>query len=175
MAKTGLQFTAKASDYEEKVDGAMSPERLVRKLSQGKARAVAVKHRNAIIIAADTIAVLGGKVLGKPKNKADARQTLQSLSGKANFSVTGLTVIDTATDKEVTKVIKTKIFFQQLSVHEINAYIASGEPFGKAAAYALQGLGSVIVRRIEGDPFNIMGLPLAALAQMLKKFGVHVL
>jgi septum formation protein len=100
---------------------------------------------------------------------------LKTLSGRAHSVITGFTIIDTARKKELSMSVETKVYFKRMGGEEIEAYIRSGEPFGKAGAYGIQGLGAVMVKKIEGDFFNVMGLPLYALAESLKKFGVHVL
>jgi septum formation protein len=100
---------------------------------------------------------------------------LKALSGKTHTVITGYTILDTDSGKETTKSIESKVFFKRLTDDEINAYIKSGEPLDKAGAYGVQGLGALIVKKIEGDFFNVMGLPLSALAESLKKFGIRVL
>jgi septum formation protein len=117
---------------------------------------------------------LKGRFFGKPRNKEQAKEMLKILSGKAHSVITGFTIIDTATKKELTTSVESKVFFKRLSVNEIEAYIRSGEPLDKAGAYAVQGLGAVLIKRIEGDFFNVMGLPLHALTRSLKKFGIKV-
>jgi septum formation protein len=100
---------------------------------------------------------------------------LEMLSGEAHTVITGFTIMDTKDHKTVSKSVETKVYMKKLSSKEIDAYIASKEPQDKAGAYAIQGLGSVIVERIEGDFFNVIGLPLSALAEALKDFGLHLL
>jgi septum formation protein len=175
LEKTGLQFTVDESSYEEKTDSGLKPRELARYLSREKAREVARRHMNALIIAADTIVVSGGRLFGKPRSKQEAREMLKALSGKFHSVITGFTIIDTKEKKEFSKTVESKVFFKKLSADEIEAYIRSGEPFDKAGAYGIQGLGAVIVKKIEGDFFNVMGLPLNALSESLKKFGINVL
>jgi septum formation protein len=175
LEKTGLKFRVDESDYEEKIDPGLKPHELARFLSRKKARHVARRHRNALVIAADTIVVLRGRLFGKPRNEEEAKEMLRALSGKAHSVITGFTIIDTAGKKEISRSAESKVFFKRLSADEIEAYIRSGEPLDKAGAYGVQGLGAVIVKRIEGDFFNVMGLPLNALTESLKKFGIKVL
>jgi len=175
LEKTGLHFTVDESSYEEETDSGLRPRELARYLSREKAREVARRHRNALIIAADTIVVSGGRLFGKPRRKQEAREMLKALSGKSHSVITGFTIIDTKEKKEFSKTVESKVFFKKLSADEIEAYIRSGEPFDKAGAYGIQGLGAVIVKKIEGDFFNVMGLPLNALSGSLKKFGINVL
>jgi len=173
--KTGLKFKVDESTCEEKTDPGLKPHELAKFLSRAKAKDVARRYSNALVIAADTIVISGRKIFGKPGGEQQAREMLKTLSGKAHSVITGFTIIDTAGKKELSSSVETKVYVKRLGAHEIEAYIRSGEPFGKAGAYGIQGLGAVIVKKIEGDFFNVMGLPLNALSESLKKFGVHVL
>jgi septum formation protein len=175
LEKTGLKFKVDKSGCEEKADPGMRPHEIARLLSREKARHVAGKYRNALVIAADTLVVLRGRLFGKPRSEEDAKEMLKALSGKAHSVITGFTIIDTDGKKELSRSVESKVFFKRLSADEIEAYIRSGEPLDKAGAYGVQGLGAVIVKKIEGDFFNVMGLPLYALTESLKKFGVSVL
>ena len=173
--KTGLKFKIDGSGCEEEMVPGLKPRELTRFLSRKKARDVARRYSNALIIAADTIVVSGGRFFGKPRSREEAGKMLKALSGKAHSVITGFTIIDTENKKELSRTIETKVFFKALGADEIEAYVRSGEPMDKAGAYGIQGLGGVIIKKIEGDFFNVMGLPLSALAESLKKFGVNVL
>jgi len=175
LEKTGLKFRVEESDYEENMDMGLKPHDLAARHALGKAKAAAVRHGRALIISADTIVVLKDRVFGKPRNRKEAKEMLKTLSGKAHTVITGYTIMDAITGKKITKTVETKVFFKRLTDHEIDAYIKSGEPMDKAGAYGVQGLGALIVRKIEGDFFNVMGLPLSSVAENLKKFGVKVL
>ena len=175
LEKTGLKFKVDKSGCEEKADPGMRPHETARFLSREKARYVAGKYRNALVIAADTLVVSRGRLFGKPCNEQDAKEMLKALSGKAHSVITGFTIIDTASGRELSRSIQSKVFFKRLSRDEIAAYVRSGEPLDKAGAYGIQGLGALMVRRIEGDFFNVMGLPMYALTSSLKKFGVNIL
>ncbi len=175
LALAGLTFTVDSSDYEEILNPEIRPRLLARRLSLAKAKAVSRRYRNALVIAADTFIVLGDCILGKPRSKAEARRMLGLFSGKAHSVITGFTIIDTASGKILSRSVETKVWFRKLTAKEIASYVRTGEPLDKAGAYAIQGLGSLIVDRIEGDYFNVIGLPLSSLAEALKKFGVHVL
>lgn len=175
LEQIGLTFSAEASDYEEDMSLTIAPAELVKMLSQGKARAVAHNHADAIIIGADSVGVLENKILGKPKDEADARTMLRNMSGKSHTFFSGLTVIDTRLNKEETVVDKTQVHFRKLTNMEIDDYITSGEPLSCAGSYAIQGKGAVLVQKIEGEYSNIMGLPLSELATILQKFGISVL
>lgn len=174
LEKIGLKFEAEPSALEERVLATSDPHKLAIENSLAKARAIAAKHRNAIIIAADTFGVFRGKIIGKPHTPAEARKMLQTLSGKSHLVITGFTIIDIESGKTVSRSVETKVYFRKLTPEEIDAYIATGEPLDKAGAYAIQGLGAVVIDRIEGDYYNVIGLPLCALAEELKEFGVRV-
>lgn len=175
LANIGLKFEVEPSYLEEAIAPGLSPGEAAKSLSLAKAKLVAKNHPDALVIAADTFGVLKGKLLGKPHTPAEARQMLQTLSGKSHSVITGFTIIDTQTNRVVSKAVETKVYIKKLTPDEIDAYVRSGEPLDKAGAYAIQGLGSVVVEKIEGDYFNVIGLPLSALAESLKEFGVQVL
>ncbi|MBI4849000.1 MAG: septum formation inhibitor Maf [Nitrospirae bacterium] len=171
---TGLKFSVRASDYEEDLDLLFKPRELARHLSRKKAEAVANKYSNAIIIAADTFIVFKNKLLGKPHTEKEAGKMLRRLNGKAHSVITGFTIMDTGSDKILSRSVETKVYFKKLSAEDIRIYVKSKEPLDKAGAYAIQGRGSVFIEKIEGDFFNVMGLPLSALTGGLKKFGVRI-
>jgi septum formation protein len=175
LRMTGLKFSVFASDYEEDLNLKLRPRALARFLSRKKAESVAHKYKNAIIITADTFIAFKNRILGKPRNAKEAGQMLRILSGKSHSVITGFTIMDTASGKILSRSVKTEVYFKKLGRQEINAYVKSGEPLDKAGAYAIQGLGAVFIEKIEGDFFNVVGLPLCALTASLKEFGVHVL
>ena len=175
LGKTGLKFSVDAGDYKEDMDLALKPRQLARFLSSEKARAVAVKYASALVIAADTFIVFQGSLLGKPHTREEARRMLSLLNGRQHSVLTGFTVIDTLTGKKLSRSVETKVFFKKMTGQEIESYVKTGEPLDKAGAYAIQGLGAMIVKKIEGDYFNVMGLPLSSLTEALRKFGVCVL
>ncbi len=171
----GLRFEVEPSNYDEETVSGSEPHEMVRELSLGKARAAAAKHGNAIIIGADTIVVLGDKVMGKPHMAPEAREMLRTLGGKVHSVITGFAILDAETGKVLSRSVETKVHMRKLTPEEIDSYVRSKEPLDKAGGYAIQGLGAVLVERIEGDYFNVVGLPLSALAESLKEFGVRVL
>ena len=175
LEKIGLKFEVEPSNYAEDLRSGLSPDELARAISLEKARSVASKHKNTVVIAADTFIVFRGKIMGKPGTEAEARRMLMMLSGKSHSVITGFTILDTDENKILTKSVETVVHIKNLTSEEIETYVKSGEPLDKAGAYAIQGLGSVIVERIEGDYFNVIGLPLSALAEGLKEFGIHIL
>jgi septum formation protein len=175
LEKIGLKFEVDASDCEKEIDLTPEPDELVRRISMTKAESVAARHENAIIIAADTIGVIGKKILGKPQTANEASKMLQEISGKSHLVITGFTILDTGTNKIFTGTVSTTVHVKKLTQKEIAAYVKTGEPLDKAGAYAIQGLGAVIIEKIEGDYYNVMGLPLQALTEALKEFGISVL
>ena len=151
-----------------------APDEIVKALSRAKAREVADKAgSDAVVIAADTIVWLDGKLLGKPHSEEEAFTMLRMLSGKSHEVYTGVTVTDR--DGELCEAECSRVCFRELTDDEIRHYIATGEPMDKAGAYGAQGKGALFVRSIEGDFFNVMGLPVCRLGQMLAKKGVPVL
>ena len=172
---TGLDFAVCAGDYEEDLNLPLKPRALARFLSRKKAEAVAQKYKNAVIIAADTFIVFKDRLLGKPRTGKEAERMLRMLNGEVHSVITGFTIMDTGSGKVLSRSVETRVYFRRLDRKEIRAYVRSKEPLDKAGAYAIQGRGAVFIKKIDGDFFNVMGLPLSALTEGLKKFGVYVL
>lgn len=160
-----IPFAIRVADIDETMDQAKAPCDEVARVSQLKAQAVA-HGPDDIVIAADTIVVCKGQILGKPKDEADAFSMLRLLSGKDHQVMTGLTVLRGDTVLTCTEV--TDIHFRPLSDKEILAYIRTGEPMDKAGSYGIQGGAALFAERIAGDYYNVMGLPVCRLGQMLK-------
>jgi septum formation protein len=175
LEQIGLRFEVEPSNYDEEIASASEPHETARKLSLGKARAAARKHRNALIIAADTFVVFGDRVLGKPRTDSEARKMLRALNGQAHSVITGFTILDTETGKVLSRSVETRVHMRKLTLKEIDSYVRTKEPLDKAGGYAIQGRGAVLVERIEGDYSNVVGLPLRALADALREFGIKVL
>lgn len=173
LKKTGLAFRVDAGPHEESMRSGLTPRALARYLSYEKAKAVAGKYKNSLIIAADTFIVCRKKILGKPHTADEARRMLDALSGRSHSVITGFTVMDTETNKTISRSVETVVSFRKLSTEDIESYIRTGEPLDKAGAYAVQGAGAALVRKIEGDYFNIVGLPLNDLVRVLRKFGIR--
>ncbi len=171
----GLQFKIDPGDHKEDMNLKLSPHELARALSLEKAKSVAGKYNNAIIIAADTFVIIKGQLLGKPHTEEEAKRMLVLLDGATHLVITGFTILDTNTGRKISRSVETKVTFKKLTEKEIDAYIKTKEPLDKAGAYALQGLGSILVKRIEGDYFNVIGLPLCPLVECLAEFGVRIL
>ncbi|MDA8387770.1 MAG: Maf family protein [Nitrospiraceae bacterium] len=175
LGLTGLEFSIEESGVEEEMPAGMPPGRLARLLSGQKAAAVAAREKDAIIIAADTFIIINGRYLGKAHDRAEAGSMLRALSGRSHLVITGYTVMDSSSGRRISATSSTKVYFRRFGKEEIDSYVKTGEPIGKAGAYAIQGLGAALVRKIEGDFFNVVGLPLSALLVTLKKFGIRVL
>ncbi len=163
---------------EEKAPDGLGPAGTVVELARGKARSVALTEREemekgALIIAADTVVWSDGHILGKPHSEKEAAQMLRALSGKSHEVYTGVVLLDR--EGELAEAECSTVVFRKLSEEEIRRYIASGEPMDKAGAYGAQGKGALFVEKIDGDFFNVMGLPLCRLGQMLIRKGVSIL
>lgn len=174
LEKLGLQFQAVPTNFKEDMKSKLKPSELAKALSKGKAESVAAQYKNHIIIAADTFIALKDSLLGKPSTEADAVKMLKKISGKSVSVITGLTIIDTPSNKKLSKVTETKVSIKKLTEGEIKGYVKTQEPLGKAGAFAIQGKGAIIVKKIDGDFFNVMGLSLFDLSEALKKFGIYI-
>ena len=171
LGLTGLDFIIRAADIDETMDETKPPEEEVARVSRLKALAVA-REPDDVVIAADTIVVCEGKVLGKPRDEADAFRMLSLLSGRNHQVMTGMTVLQG--DEIVTHTEVTRLRFRNLLPGEIRAYIASGEPMDKAGAYGIQGGAALFADEMVGDYYNVMGLPVCALSVILRTFGLPI-
>ena len=175
LSQIGVQnYRVVTSDVDESADPDLPPDQLVELLSRRKAEAVReLMGDNALIIAADTVVSLEGEVLGKPGDETGAFRMLSALSGNRHQVYTGFTVL--RGERVVTGHEMTSVTFRDLEPEEIEDYIATGEPMDKAGAYGIQGVGAVLISGIEGDYFNVMGLPVYRLSRVLASFGVDTL
>ena len=164
-----IPFSVRVADIDETMDKDLPLTEAVARLSLRKAKAVA-GGQDDIVIAADTIVVLGNTVLGKPRDEKDAFQMLKRLSGRSHQVMTGVTVLKGDTFRCHTEV--TEVFFRELTDEEIAAYIATKDPMDKAGSYGIQNGGALFVEKIQGDYFNVVGLPVCRLGLMLKEFGL---
>jgi septum formation protein len=144
----------------------------VRVLAEAKAKEVAELHPESWVIGADTLVLIGNAVLGKPDTLAQARQMLKTLSGAAHRVLTGYCICCKAAERCFSETVETKVVFKTLSETEIDWYLSTDEPFDKAGAYAVQGLGSFLVKRIEGSYTNVVGLPVCEVIECLIREGV---
>ena len=175
LERMGLtDFSVITADIDETPLPGLTCPQQVERLSLLKARAVAQQvSPNELIIAADTVVTLDGAILGKPANRNEARQMISTLSGREHQVYTGVTVLQG--DKSLTRHEMTRVNFRPLTDSEVDDYVATGECDDKAGAYGIQGYGCLLVEGIVGDYYNVMGLPVALLSQMLKEFGVDCL
>ncbi len=168
----GLEFKFISADIDEAPRAGEPPAELVWRLSRAKAALGVHKSPDALIVAADTLVALDGAILGKPKDSADATRMLQRLRARAHVVYSGVTVAQGA--RQITQVVTTTVWMREYSDAEIAAYVATGDPLDKAAAYAIQHAAFHPVARIDGCHANVMGLPLCHLYRALKAFGVAV-
>lgn len=166
LKQINLEFDIYPSGIEEP-QITEAPGIAVQEIALAKARAVATKLDAGLVIGADTVVVLDGHPIGKPKNDAHAIEILTRLSGNRHEVITGVALIDIAPKNEVIWAEKTAVYFRRLHRSEILAYVRSGEPSDKAGAYGIQGIAGAFAERIEGCYFNVVGLPLASLTTQL--------
>lgn len=166
----GLDFVADSSDADEDIAGDQTPAEAVRALSQRKARAVAARHPDALVVGADTIVVLDGEILGKPADRDEAVAMLRRLRGRAHDVLSGVTLI-LPSGAEITECAESRVVMRDYSEAEIAVYVDSGDPMDKAGAYAIQNRAFRPVAQIEGCYANVMGLPLCHLARAFLQAG----
>lgn len=192
LAMAGFDFEVVPADVDETPEPGMPPEKLVAVLSEKKACAIkdmiiakgskvegskvenSKIEENTIIIGADTVVAIDGLILGKPENEEDAFDMLTRLQGRMHIVYTGVTVLSAFSSIKDTFVESTKVYMTKLTDKDIRSYIATGEPLDKAGAYGIQERGAVLVERVEGDYFTVVGLPLCRLNAVLKKFRTDV-
>ena len=173
LSMLGLDFTIITADIDETMDEALSVEDAVAEVCRKKAEAVGVQNPGQLIVAADTVVVLENRVLGKPRTEEEARDMLRSLSGRHHTVMTAFCLWKDG--RADTHVEKTHVHFRDLSDEEIAAYVATGSPMDKAGAYGIQDQAAIFVEAMDGDYYNVMGLPLCSLVKVLRQNGVEVL
>ena len=174
MKLTGLPFTVRVADVDETMDKSLPVQQEVTRVSRLKAQTIAADAAaDDIVIAADTIVVIDGRELGKPRSEQEALDMLRLLSGRTHEVVTVLSVCKGP--RIESEAVVTKVTFRTLCDEELRAYIKTGEPMDKAGSYGIQGYGAMFVSHLEGDYFSVMGLPLCPLCRMLRAFGVSIL
>ncbi len=166
LAAAGFSFDVDAAEIDETRRPDEAPDAYAGRVAGEKATVVSRRHPNRIVLAADTIVVVDATVLGKPRDDADARRMLELLSGRSHDVLTAVAILDSG--QMQTALERTTVWFQPLTADDINWYITSGEPVGKAGAYAIQGLAARFVPRIEGSYSNVVGLPVEAVSRLLK-------
>lgn len=171
LRQVGLDFEVVPSDLEEELPAGMPPAEVAALLALDKARAVASARTEGLVIGADTVVVVDGRILGKPAGPEEARGMLRLLSGREHQVTTGIAVVDAASGRSRSGSVTTAVRFAPLGEEIIDRYVATGEPMDKAGAYGIQGFGALLIAGIEGDYNNVVGLPLRRLAELLGEFG----
>ena len=172
LEQAGLSFSVIPSDIDETTIPLSPPEVYVRVLSEAKAESIAKTYPEKWVIGADTIVIKDGAVLGKPGSIDEARSMLKQLNGQTHQVFTGYSVLCKAKNRKFSETVQTEVLFKNLSDEEIEWYIHTKEPFDKAGAYAIQGLGTFLVKRINGSYTNVVGLPVCEVIELLIKEGV---
>lgn len=168
LTAMGLAFTVAVSAVDEDAITAPDPRTLALRLALAKANAVAASQpAGALVIGADTVVARNGVSYAKPRDADDARRMVRELAGGPHDVITGVAIVRAGRDETVLDAARTRVVFRALSEAEIDAYVATGEPLDKAGAYGIQGHGGELVDHIEGDYFNVVGLPCAMLARLL--------
>ncbi|HEX3583141.1 MAG TPA: Maf family protein [Thermoanaerobaculia bacterium] len=175
LASIGLTFDVIPSHVPEVRSEHESPEEYVARLSREKAQAIAGRHPDEWVIAADTTVLLGEQLLEKPEDDADARRMLATIAGRTHIVYTGVTLQNVSHGWCETRIAESEVRMLPLSAEDIAWYVKTGEPLDKAGAYAVQGIGAMFIDSIHGSYTNVVGLPLATLFQMLRKAGIDPL
>jgi len=176
LEQIGLDFEIITSNFDENIEGKKFSRKLIESLAYQKAKDVSERTENeALIIAADTVVILGSNILGKPKDEADAKNMLKQLSNRVHKVITAVAIIDKYEEKTLINSTISKVKFKKLTEREIEDYIKTGEPMDKAGSYGIQAYGSLFVEKVDGCYNNIVGLPLNLLGEMLKSFGVYLI
>ena len=170
LKKYNFAFEIIKPDIEEIISKEDTPEQLVMSLSFRKAYSIGEKYPEAIVIGADTVVVYEGEILSKPKDPEDAFKMISLLSGKTHEVITGVSIINEATNTKIVDFEKTKVKFRKLDEDFINTYIDTKEPFDKAGSYGIQGIGALLVEKIDGCYLNVVGMPLVKLDKLLNKY-----
>ncbi len=170
----GVPFQTVVSGAPETIDPRLGPEAQAIALAERKARAVASQRETGIVLGADTTVVLGGEILGKPADDLDAMRMLRHLSGEAHRVVTGIAIVNAGTGSLRLSAVSSFVRLRSLGEEEIGRYVATGEPQGKAGAYAIQGIGASLVSTLEGCFTNVVGLPLCETTRLLNAAGIVV-
>ena len=172
LKQSGLSFSVIPSDFDESLVPVSSPEKYVRILAESKAKDISDVYPESWVIGADTVVVIDGKILGKPSSRTDAKLMLKSLSGQTHEVLTGYCICCAAKERFFSETIRTEVLFKNLSEDEIEWYIHTKEPFDKAGAYAIQGLGTFLVKSVTGSYTNVVGLPVCEVIEFLIKEGI---
>ena len=171
MNTLGVDFVVEPSHVVEKPFAEEAPPDYIMRIARAKAVEVAGRRADGLVVGADTVVVLDGKILGKPCDEQDARRMLRLLSGKWHAVMTGVALYDLESGKEAVDYAKTLVRFAQLSDAEIDWYVGTGEPMDKAGSYGIQGLASIFVDEIAGNYHNVVGLPIPLVYRLARQVG----
>lgn len=177
LKAAGIEFSVEKSSYEEDMGIDLPANELCQKLALGKAMDIAKKHKreNAVIIGADSFGIIDGKFIGKPSGADEAKQVLRLISGRKHELITGFAIVDCTKGKFTTGFDTAEVWIKNLSEKEIEKYVKTGEPLGKAPSYTIEGIGSVFVEKINGNCSTVIGLPIQKLYERLIDFDVNLL
>lgn len=175
LEQIGLDIKVVPSNIDEKLNPRLKPKTQAETLSLQKAKTAAEKYPDAIILAADTLVYINGDILGKPKNIDEGKRMIKKLQGETHSVITGFTILHGRSKKVLTDSLETKVTFRKLSDSQIRNYLKKENPLDKAGGYGIQGMGAVLVEKINGDFSNVVGLPLSKVIPALKKFGIEIL
>jgi septum formation protein len=170
LEEFGFKFKVEAKETLEKSEKE-NPKDFVMEIALEKAMAVAEENYMEWIVAADTVVVHNNKILGKPKNEEEAKEVLKSLSSQSHEVYTGVAIVNKQKNINITFTELTKVYFKNISDQEINWYVETKEPLDKAGSYGIQGKGSILIEKIEGDFYNVMGFPISKFYEEMKKIG----
>lgn len=168
LSTAGVNFTVKVADVVERIEAGLTPDRVVMSLALQKAQAVAAENPEAVVIGADTVVVLDGEILGKPQSEENAVEMLTALSGRCHTVYTGVALVGNGKVKNFCEA--TQVEFYELTKEEIEDYVATKDCMDKAGAYGIQTNGCVLIRKIDGDYFNVVGLPVSKVYRELRGF-----
>lgn len=171
LAQVGIKFKIVPGSIDESVQGGETPEEHVLRLAMEKAKSVAEKYPDSWVIGADTVVVIDGDIFGKPNSIHEAGEMLKKLSGNTHHVITGFCIYNKVKNINVVRKVETFVTFKKLTENEVNGYVASGEVMDKAGAYAIQGLGSFMVKEIHGSYSNVVGLPIYQIVSELENVG----
>lgn len=172
LRQIGVPFSLSPVDIDEFIQPDETPQQYVQRLAQEKAQAASQQHPSATILGSDTCVVYQQSILGKPVNNDHAAEMLKQLSGHRHQVITAVALLNAQHQRVIN--VTTEVVFRSLSDNEIQAYIDTGEPADKAGGYGIQGLGAILVNRIEGSYSNVVGLPLTETAQLLQQFHIPI-
>jgi septum formation protein len=172
LQQAGIVFTVVPSNAAEDVIVGEAPAEYALRVATAKATEVAKNHPGSWVLGADTIVVVNGEILGKPRDHADGRRMLRLLSGRRHEVMTAFVLINENGQRDAGQIVTTTVTFKLLSDAQIQEYLATGEPFDKAGAYAVQGIGSTLVEKVEGSYTNVVGLPIDEVLEALRSVGL---